>query len=285
MLKVLKSGFFTSVQDMGRFHHRNKGVPVSGCMDQLSVFKANTLLENDPNSAVLEITMTGPTLQFEKDTFIVLAGALITVTLNNEPVQNYKVYKVKAGDILSYGKLKKGFRFYLAVKGGFNAPVVLGSQSFYKPITKKGRFVDGDTIPYKENKDFSPKISEIKVDSHLDETVLEVHKAPEYDVLSDRQLEALFSREFTISKENNRMAYQLSETIETHSHSILTSATLPGTVQLTPAGKLIILMKDGQTTGGYPRILQLSDKSISVLSQKREGNTVSFKFIQSEQLD
>lgn len=279
MLKVLKSGFFTSVQDLGRFHHRKKGVPVSGCMDQQSVYKVNTLLENDDRSAVLEITMTGPTLEFEKETSIVLGGALISVTLNNKPIQNYKVYQVKAGDILSYGNFKKGFRAYLAIKGGFKSKEILGSRSFYIPITDKNRLEAGDEVPYEEHQGFTPKISELKVDSLLDETVLEVYKAPEFELLTDRQLENLFSREFTVSKENNRMAYQLSETLEGHQHSILTSATLPGTVQFTPAGKLIILMKDGQTTGGYPRILQLSDKSISVLAQKREGNTISFKFI------
>ena len=279
MLKVLKAGFFTSVQDLGRFDHRKKGVPVSGCMDQQSVYKANTLLENDDRSAVLEITMTGPTLLFEKDTYIVLGGALIWVTLNNEPIQNYKVYPVKEGDILSYGKLKKGFRCYLAVKGGFKTKEILGSRSYYVPLTDVNRIDEGDEVPYEEHSNFAPKISELKMDSLLDETVLEVYKAPEFDLMTDRQLEYLFSKEFTVSKENNRMAYQLSETLEGHQHSILTSATLPGTVQLTPSGKLIVLMKDGQTTGGYPRVLQLSDKSIAILAQKREGNTVSFKLI------
>ncbi|MGB3151327.1 MAG: allophanate hydrolase subunit 2 family protein, partial [Maribacter sp.] len=99
----------------------------------------------------------------------------------------------------------------------------------------------------------------------------------EYDLLNDKQLEAVFSKDFTVAKENNRMAYQLEEHIPGHAISMLTSATLPGTVQLTPSGKLIVLMKDGQTTGGYPRILQLSDMAISVLAQKREGNKVSFK--------
>ena len=73
------------------------------------------------------------------------------------------------------------------------------------------------------------------------------------------------------------MAYQLEETLDTHAQSMLTSATLPGTVQITPAGKLIILMRDGQTTGGYPRILQLSDDAINVLAQKTFGDTISFQ--------
>ncbi|MFD0797451.1 biotin-dependent carboxyltransferase family protein [Maribacter chungangensis] len=279
MLKVLKSGFFTSVQDLGRFHYRNKGVPVSGAMDQLSVFKANTLLENDPTDAVLEITMTGPTLLFEEPTYIAMSGSEMSVTLNNEPVKNYKVYQIDVGDILSYGNLEAGFRGYLAVKGGFKSKSVYGSRSFYKPLTSANRLMDGDVVPFEYNNVFKPKISEIKVDSFLNETVLEVHKAPEFDLLTNKQLERLFSGEFPVAKENNRMAYQLNELITGHQISMLTSATLPGTVQFTPAGKLIILMKDGQTTGGYPRILQLSDKAIAILAQKRAGAVVSFKLV------
>jgi len=82
-----------------------------------------------------------------------------------------------------------------------------------------------------------------------------------------------------VAKENNRMAYQLNEVLAGHDVSMLTSATLPGTVQLTPAGKLIVLMRDGQTTGGYPRILQLSNKAIAILGQKREGAVISFKLV------
>lgn len=279
MLKVLKSGFYTSVQDLGRFHYREKGVPTSGVMDELSVFKANTLLENEGSDAVLEITMTGPTLFFEEETYIVLAGAEMSATLNNLPISNYKVYQIDIGDILSYGRLVAGFRGYLAVKGGFRPKSIYGSISFFKPITFANRLMDGDIVPFQYNEIFKPKISEIKVDSFLAETVLEVHRAPEFDMLTNTQLEVLFSKEFTVAKENNRMAYQLNELLPEHTTSMLTSATLPGTVQLTPAGKLIILMKDGQTTGGYPRILQLSDKAIAILAQKREGASISFNLV------
>ncbi|WP_405415404.1 biotin-dependent carboxyltransferase family protein [Maribacter sp. Asnod1-A12] len=279
MLKVLKAGFYTTIQDSGRFHYRNKGVPVSGVMDEMSVFKVNSLLENYESSAVLEITMTGPTLIFEKETYIALGGAKMSATLNNLPIQNYKVYVIKEGDILSFGRLEKGFRSYLAVKGGFNTKTILGSKSFYKPITKLNRLIDNDVVPYSEHEDFEPKISEIKVASFLDDCILEVNKAPEFDILNDKQLEEIFSRTFTVAHENNRMAYQLSETIQAHTISMLTSATIPGTVQLTPAGKLIVLMKDGQTTGGYPRAVQLTDKAICVLAQKKGGDSISFKLV------
>jgi len=73
------------------------------------------------------------------------------------------------------------------------------------------------------------------------------------------------------------MAYQLNERIENNLKPIITSLVLPGTVQLTPSGQLIVLMRDCQTTGGYPRVLQLCEKSISILSQKFTGNTIHFE--------
>lgn len=279
MLNILKSGFYTTVQDTGRFGFRDKGVPVSGFMDMSTVYKLNMLLENDHDAAVLEMTMTGPTLEFEEDTFIVLGGAEMTVTLNNEPVKNYVILKVKAGDILSYGRLKKGFRAYLAIKNGFQSNKILGSRSYYNAITPNGMIKDKSEIEYKKQSVFSPKLTGLKVDSILDETILMVGKGPEFNLLSDKQLESLFFKDFTIANENNRMAYQLNETIDSHTISMLTSATLPGTVQFTPSGKLIVLMKDGQTTGGYPRILQLTDRAISILAQKKTGDKISFKLI------
>jgi len=268
-----------TIQDLGRYGYRDIGVPVSGAMDADSVKKANLLLGNDPNAAVMEITMTGPTLQFDEPTFICLSGAHISATVNNRPIENYQVVQVTKGDILSYGKLQNGFRAYLAIKGGFQTEKVLGSRSQFVPVTKTKRLKDGEEVPYIKNISFKPLISEVKIDDHFLENHLDVYKGPEFELLSDMQLSGIFTKTFTVSKENNRMAYQLSELIESHSHSMLTSGTLPGTVQLTPAGRLIILMKDGQTTGGYPRILQLSEESICTLAQKKLGDKFSFKLL------
>jgi biotin-dependent carboxylase-like uncharacterized protein len=279
MLKVLKSGFFITIQDLGRFGHRDIGVPISGAMDIESVNKANLLLENDPNDAVMEITMMGPKLQFEEATAISLSGAHLEAKLNDTPIENHQVVQVSEGDILSFGKLKGGFRTYLAVKGGFQTEKVLGSRSQYFPVTKKKRIKDGDEIPYTETISYQPLISEVKIEDHFLTDELEVFKGPEFSLLTDKQLAELFAKPFTVSKANDRMAYQLNELVEGHSHSMLTSGTLPGTVQLTPAGRLIILMKDGQTTGGYPRILQLSEAAICVLAQKKSGDSLSFKLI------
>ena len=276
MLKVIHPGFFTTVQDTGRFRYRDKGVPVCGCMDNYSASVANSLLENKETDAVMEITMTGPELEFHTSSFFSITGAEMSPTLNGIPVNSYEVHKAKEGDVLSFGKLIYGFRSYLAVKGGFLTEVKLRSRSFYKPITDKNRIKERMEIPIEEHTEYSPIISHIKPDAWHKEHELIVYKGPEYKILKDDQLKLLFTSKFTIAKENNRMAYQLEELIGAHSQRMLTSATLPGTIQLTPAGKLIILMRDGQTTGGYPRVLQLATKSISILAQKKFRDTVSF---------
>ena len=278
MLNILKSGFFTTVQDVGRFGCRNKGVPVSGAMDEIAVKELNKLLGNKATDALLEITLTGPKLEFLSATTIVLGGANFGAKLNGIPIENYHCYSITKGDVLDYGRVKSGVRGYLAIKGGILSNQVLGSRSCYFPLTPNQCLKNGDTLEYGTLAKFINQQSDFN-SSYLIENELVVFKGPEYSMLTDRQLGQLFGRDFTVAKENNRMAYQLEEKITSHKTSMLTSATLPGTVQLTPAGKLIILMKDGQTTGGYPRILQLSDRAISILAQKKAGDKLSFKMI------
>jgi biotin-dependent carboxylase-like uncharacterized protein len=277
MLSVTNPGFFSTIQDLGRFNLRNKGVPVSGVMDKYSASIANSLLENKGTDAVMEITMTGPTLEFHDPTSIAITGAEMSAKLNDNPISGYRIHEIKQGDILSFGKLVNGLRSYLAIKEGFLTEEVLGSRSFYKPITQLDHIKEYMELGYEPVAGYAPKISSVKPEQFHKEQNLGVQHGPEFDLLSDRQLETLFSREFTIAKENNRMAYQLNESLASHNNTMLTSATLPGTVQLTPSGKLIILMRDGQTTGGYPRILQMTERAISILSQKKFGDQVAFQ--------
>jgi len=276
MLKVIHPGFFTTIQDNGRFGYRDKGVPVCGSMDHYSSSIANSLLENKETDAVMEITMTGPKLEFHTSSFFAITGAEMSPTLNGIPVNSYEVHKAREGDVLSYGKLINGFRSYLAVKGGFLTDIKLMSRSFYQPITDENCIKERMEIPIETHTEYTPKISHMKSEAFHKEHELLVYKGPEYNLFTNDQLKLLFKNKFTIAKENNRMAYQLEELIGAHSYKMLTSATLPGTVQLTPAGKLIILMRDGQTTGGYPRVLQLANKSIAILAQKKFGDKITF---------
>ena len=277
MIKVLNPGLFTTIQDTGRFGLRDKGVPVSGAMDRFAAACVNRLLQNREEAAVMEITMTGPELEFEETCRFAICGAFLSPKLEGMPLENNRVYEATAGQKLKFGRLQKGYRAYLGVAGGFESPVVLGSRSWYYPITPRRQLRKGHILESGHQTDPGKVKAEAYPEVLLQRNYIEAYPGPEYRLLTERQKDQLHRGIFKVSNENNRMAYQLQEKIFGHEHSILTSATLPGTVQLTPDGRIIILMKDAQTTGGYPRILQLSERAMAMLSQKKTGDQVIFE--------
>jgi biotin-dependent carboxylase-like uncharacterized protein len=281
MVKVIKPGFFTTIQDLGRFGFQDYGVPISGTMDQYSAQFANALLNNDKNDAVLEMTMSGSTLRFDCHTIICISGADLSPTLNGKAIKLNTIITVKPNDVISFGKLNSGFRSYLAVKDGFQSEIKLNSRCMYKNVTSKYKIESNDVLHINEILSIeSSKYASLKFNTNLfDINHLEVFKGPEFDLLTPNQKQKLFDQEFTISNLNDRMAYQLEEPFENSLSPIITSLVLPGTVQLTPSGNLIVLMRDCQTTGGYPRILQLKETSINCLAQKFKGQKISFQLI------
>ncbi len=278
MIQVRKPGFLTSIQDKGRYGYRNIGVPLSGVMDDISADLANSLLGNDKDVAVMEITLSGPELVFESDSFIAISGALMSPMLDDKEIFNDEVYKVQAGSVLKFGKLVRGIRCYLAVLGGFKTEKVLGSRSWYLSVSGVEHLSIGMGLPIQKSIGVNPDFKDIGTKSqHYNSNIIEVEEGPEYNLLTEKQKAQLFNGIFNIAKENNRMAYQLKQQLYNHSYSILTSSTLPGTVQFTPSGRLIILMKDAQSTGGYPRILQLTEAAIARLAQKSTEEEVVFQ--------
>ena len=281
MIKVLNPGFYSTIQDFGRKGFQQYGVPYSGVMDAYSAALANHILCNNEDAAVIEMTMVGAKLQFHCDTWICISGADMSPKLNGNQIQLNKSIKVLSKDVLTFGKSSQGFRSYLAVSGGFKTEVVMHSQSMYKGITSEFKLSKNNELNIIENNSFTDvKNALVKVNSnHFSIDKIDVFKGPEFELLPKIQQEFLLIRKFTISKDNNRMGYQLSELLENNLEPIITSAVLPGTVQLTPSGKLIVLMRDCQTTGGYPRVLQLKETAINVLAQKFTGSTISFKLV------
>tara|TARA_R110000868_G_scaffold194178_3_gene439514 strand:+ start:12122 stop:12970 length:849 start_codon:yes stop_codon:yes gene_type:complete len=279
MIKVLNPGFYTTIQDFGRMGFQEFGVPYSGVMDRTAAALANALLGNDKNEAVLEMVMTGAKLYFKVKTYIVISGANMSPNLNNVAILLNKIILVQPNDVLSFGKLNNGFRCYLGVLGGFKTEIVMKSKSMYPNITKQGMLFKNDELVIEEASTINKQqYASIRFDStYIKSKEMKVFKGPEFEFLTKKQQSELFLKEFTVSKDNNRMAYQFVEILQNNLKPIITSAVLPGTVQLTPSGKLIVLMRDCQTTGGYPRVLQLESSAIDLLAQKITGNTVGFK--------
>ena len=276
---ILSEGMLSSIQDLGRKGYRAYGVPISGAMDKYSAILANKLLNNEEGLPVMEMTLLGPKIMFEDHTLIVLTGADMSPKLNGLSIQMNFVYAVDTSDVLSFGKLNFGTRTYLGVKGGFLTENTLNSYSYFDGITSDSRITKGERLrimSYESELDVTSSKIKVKRD-HFTTTKLEVTKGPEFNRLTKKQRDLLFSKEFEIDNLNDRMAYQLQgEFPSIKKDGIITSITIPGTVQLTPSGKLIIMMRDCPTTGGYPRILQLTDIAINQLAQKKEHDRFKF---------
>ena len=267
-------------QDSGRFDYLLYGVPISGCMDKKSAKIANAILNNKNDCALLEMTVSGGHFLFKANTNICITGADMMPQINKITVKMNTAIAIQKDDELVMHHSKNGCRTYLSITGGFQTPKVLNSRSMYKGITENFRLSKNDELyfistskPIKSN----ATIKNVRIESQ--QQVIDVYKGPEFDQLTDKQIEILTFTPFTISNESNRMAYPLTEFIPNHLDPIITSIVLPGTVQLTPGGKLIILMRDCQVTGGYPRILQLTEGAINALAQQQVNNQIQFNLL------
>ena len=273
MIKVIQPGLFTTIQDGGRHGFRNIGIPTSGFMDQESAWAANELVNNNKDESLLEITLTGPTLIFNCNCVISITGGDFNPLINNLPVKMYQSINVSSGDILKLNNTISGARSYIAISGGLNVKSLFGSKSFFSNISDSYHLKKGDEIKVSKKSE-SQILKWDKLKFNLNR-FMKVFRGPEYDLLSTNSKNKLFKNEFTINT-NNRMAYNLEETLQVDIKTIISSPVLPGSVQLTPSGKIIILHRDCQTTGGYPRILQLDTNSLNNLSQLKSNDKIKF---------
>lgn len=275
-IQLLKSGPLISVQDSGRFLGMQDGIPISGVMDKNLFFETNRSLNNDLNSSSLEIFMQAFQIKFTKNTCFSVGAYDADVFLNQDKIDFLTPYSAKPGDILKIQKINKGVWSYLSVKGGFNSQSVLGSHSYYKKLYMETFKSKKDLLGY-DAFEGEIKSSEVELDDIDDANIeLDCVALPEFRNLSETVKYQLLNAEFTLSRHSNRQAYQLNERLDNTLSEITTGAVLPGTVQFTSGGHLMILMRDSQVTGGYPRVFQVKENSLSQLSQMRPNAKIKF---------
>jgi biotin-dependent carboxylase-like uncharacterized protein len=281
MIEVLSRGLYTSIQDLGRFGFRRNGVPLSGVMDRYSAILANRLVGNSEQEAVLEITHIGPVLHFKSTTEIAITGAGFTPTLNDLKVPlNTRTY-VPENSILKFGHPSYGLRAYLSVSGGFISEKKLGSYSQYSGITQKETIEKGDLLSLSPSEGLPLKITaSVKVPRrHFSSESIEVFAGPDYHLLPKEIQKNISEAKVTVTSQSNRMGYLLAGWEGLSAKGIITAPVQPGTVQLTPSGQCVVLMRDAQTTGGYARVFQLTEKAVNIMSQKRAGASLHFKLV------
>lgn len=306
-VRVIHTLYPVSLQDLGRKGFRAYGVPLSGPMDPLSHKLANLLCGNDDEAVVLEITLHGLILLFDKDALIAICGGGSAPMLNGEPVGCFRPLFVRQGSLLEFKPSSAGCRMYLAMAGGFEADEMMGSCATYVPAGiggLNGRYlVKGDQLFRKSSPGLvsSRIISSIDTASKerisvswgsnlfsylLDEDVhLRCLPGPEWEQFLSCSRDFFLSESFEVSDRSDRMGYQLSGERLRHNddREMLSTGVCVGTVQVTHEGLPIILMADGQTTGGYPRIAQIVSADIPKCGQLRPGSIVRFKSISEKE--
>ncbi|MCX8019956.1 MAG: biotin-dependent carboxyltransferase family protein [Chitinophagaceae bacterium] len=290
---VIKSGVADTLQDLGRFSYRHRGVNVSGAMDKYAMQISNALTGNELQEAVIEMCYPPSTFLFTKPACIALAGADFSPMLNGEPVPLHQPFLVAKDDILHFEKHKKGNWCYLSVSGGIKGDYWLGSCSTHLKIKKggyQGRTLrKGDEIFFKTTITFHTTYKNRKIlpwyanpdgeNGCADLSFLYLLKGCEWETLSDESKDALLSKPFTLSPKSDRMGYTLQGPVLESSllEEQVSSAVDFGTIQLLPGGQAIVLMADHQTTGGFPRIAHVISAHHSRLAQWKAGDPFYFK--------
>jgi len=286
MLKVeiISTGLFDTLQDEGRPGYQSQGVPLGGAMDRRSAALVNQLVGNPLSTPVLESTLLGPRLCFHSPAQIALTGALARPTLNGQPIPRYTTVNVPSEAILNIGSMQQGCRTYLAIRGDWQVQKWLGSCSpppyQSEVLTPDSRLQPGQLLkiqnaPNIEIRQFPPQDHPIFPKNGE----VRVFPGPEWEAFSDSARELFLTQPFTLSKDSNRMGLRLKEQLPETGHlpGLLSSAVLPGTIQVPPSGQPIILMADAQTTGGYLRIAQVATNDLPMLAQCRPGDQVQFR--------
>jgi biotin-dependent carboxylase-like uncharacterized protein len=274
MIHVLAPGLLTTVQDLGRRGFAHLGVGSAGAMDDNALRLANALVGNDDNAAALEITLRGPTLRFDAPAIVAITGGEIDAPM-------WRPHFIDAGTVLDIGALRSGCRTYLAIAGGFRTPTLMGSRSVDINGGIGRALAAGDTLAHAASDkthlrttwslDPAPWF-----DEHGDRPI-RLTRGAHFDHLDAASRDALFTREFRIDTQSNRVGYRLDGVpLRVSTLQLVSEGVTPGTVQLPPGGAPIVLMREAPTTGGYPRIGHVVAVDMPRLAQRRPGQTIRF---------
>jgi len=297
-LKIIKSGILDTIQDMGRYGNQHLGINPSGAMDKYAMQVTNILVGNKWNEAIIEMHFPASVFMFTQPALIALGGADLSASINGEPVPNLHAIIVGKNDVLQFHKPVRGARAYLAVAGGFVIREWMNSYSTHlkaKAGGFNGRTLQKDdeiflrqpsSFPVKQN-DFIilPWQADVKClpDSQAggdDQKEIFVLPGNEWERLTIESKENILMTSFVITNQSDRMGYRLNNIPlpVMSNEEVVSSGVNFGTVQLLPNGKLIVLMADHQTTGGYPRVAHVISAHHSRLAQMKPGNKIHFRF-------
>lgn len=284
-ITVLNPGLLTTVQDQGRVGYQQFGVSVSGVMDPRSAALANILAGNDQGEAVLECTMMGPQLRFDRANVVAITGGDLGPTLDGKPLPGYQAVAVRAGQLLKFTAPKAGCRCFIAFAGGLDIPLTMGSRSTYMKAKIGGfqgrKLEKGDQIGFRAPVETLPRMEDRRLSPEFvprPVQTLRVVIGPQDDAFTDAGLQTFLSETYTVTPEFDRMGCRLDGPAIAHRDSgdIISDGIAFGAIQVPSAGTPIIMLADRQTTGGYTKIAAVITADFRVLAQLKAGDKVRF---------
>jgi urea carboxylase len=297
--EILEPGLATTVQDRGRFGYYNVGIPQGGAMDGLSAEMANVLAGNTAAEAVLECTYMGPRFRTDADAVIAVTGAPVDVKVNGEARGQWARLELAAGDEVSFGILQGGTRFYIAVRGGIDVPVVLGSRSTYG-LGGIGGFEGrplraGDLVPVGEAAAPAggpqPPLEIDPALRPLFEKEVTVRVLPGlYDHrLTARGMETLLSSTWTLTPVADRTGLRYSgPEVEwqpreqpfgagSDPSNIVDAGYAVGSIQIPGGKEPIVLHRDAVSGGGYAMVATVISADMDLLARSAPGTKTRFR--------
>lgn len=306
-MKVIKAGILDSIQDLGRYGNQHLGINPGGAMDKNIVQVINAVVGNKLNEAVIEMHFPAAVFMFTQTAMIALGGADFAPTINGESIPDLHPIIVHKNDILQFHKPINGARVYLAVAGGISVNKWMNSRSTNlkakiggfngRKLQKDDHLLLRLAFPYtisKKETTILPWQADLQCRNDLNKekdgnNIFNILPGQEWDRLTIEAKENITFNSFEISKKSDRMGFRINNIpLTTKSdEEVISTAVSFGTIQLLPDGKLIILMADLQTTGGYPRIAHIISAHHSKLGQLKPDDQIQFKLsdqLQAEEL-
>ncbi len=295
-IEVIKPGLATTVQDLGRPGYYHLGIPLSGALDQYALRLGNLLVGNDEGAAALECTLMAPELLFKGDTLFAVTGAQLDVKLNGQFVDSHASHAARAGDRLSFGFMKSGARAYVAVAGGIDVPIVLGSRSTYGLGAFGGfqgrKLSAGDVLPVGQASARAragrAASAELCVASPK-ELELRVLPGLYYHRLEASAVESFFSDTWAVAPDADRIGYRYKNGRPLRfidrkqpfgagsDPSNIVDAGYPyGSIQVPSGTEPIILHRDAVSGGGYAMIGTVISADMDRIAQMQPGNKARF---------
>jgi biotin-dependent carboxylase-like uncharacterized protein len=288
-LDIQQIGPMATVQDLGRKGLQHAGVSGSGPMDAPSFRIANALVGNDPMSAALEFAGVGGSFTVTRPVRFAVTAGDVDIRLDGTKVYPWESYDLLPGMTLAVGALRECVWGYLAISGGIDVAPVLGSRSTHLRTGLGGhegrRLQVGDRLPIGEGVALANLA--LRQPWRRSARPIQVICGPQDDYFSTDVHETFLRTPFVVSASRDRMAQMLDgpPILAVGGHDIVSDGTCPGSIQVPASGKLLVLMAERQTAGGYPKIATVASVDLPRLAQVASGRTIRFAHIPQERAE